>query len=106
MGEFITVGKLSDVEPGTCTSVESQGRWIALCNIDGTIYALDNTCPHAGGPLGDGYLVDHVIECPWHGWKFNVMNGERLKNPNISVACFPVRIEADDIQVAIPEHEP
>ncbi|MEK7300537.1 MAG: Rieske 2Fe-2S domain-containing protein, partial [Nitrospirota bacterium] len=54
MREFVTVAALTDVPPGTGTTVDVSGIWIARCNIDGTLYAVDNTCPHAGGPLGEG----------------------------------------------------
>ena len=77
MGHFITVAKIEELPPGTCKSVEAQGILIALCNVGGTVYALDNTCPHAGGPIGEGTIIGDVITCPWHGWRFNVRTGER-----------------------------
>ena len=103
MAEFVTVGSKTDVTPGNCISVEIKGRGIALLNVNGTIYALDNTCPHAGGPLGEGTLDGEVIECPWHGWQFNVKTGERLSNPELTVECFSVRLNGDQIQVALPK---
>ncbi len=74
MREFVTVAALTDVPPGTGTTVDVSGIWIALCNVDGMLYAVDNTCPHAGGPLGEGKLKEGIIECPWHGWKFDLDN--------------------------------
>ena len=88
MPEFVTVATVEDIPPGT-------GR---------TVYAVDNTCPHAGGPLGEGHLEGPVVECPWHGWQFNVQTGERPENPNITVACCLVRIEGNHVQVALPEN--
>ena len=104
MTEFVTVARVGDIPPGTGRTVEVQGVWIALFNVDGSFYAVDNTCPHAGGPLGEGHLDGHVVECPRHGWLFNVQTGKRPENPNITVACCPVRIEGNQIQVALPEH--
>ena len=104
MPEFVTVAMAEEILPGTGRTVEVQGVWIALFNVDGSFYAIDNTCPHAGGPLGEGHLDDHVVECPWHGWRINVQTGKRPENPNITVACFPVRIEGNQVQVALPEH--
>jgi len=104
MPEFVTVATVEEITPGTGRTVEVQGVWIALFNVDGSFYAVDNTCPHAGGPLGEGYLEGHVVECPWHGWQFNVQTGERPENPNITVACCPVRIEGNQVQVALPEN--
>jgi len=102
MSEFVTVAKVSDIPPGTGRTVEVHGVWIALFNVNGTFYAVDNTCPHSGGPLGEGYLDGDIVECPWHGWQFNVRTGVRPEVPHFAVACCPVRIEADAVQVALP----
>ncbi|MBM4124141.1 MAG: Rieske 2Fe-2S domain-containing protein [Nitrospira sp.] len=102
MTKAVTVAKLTDLEPGACLSVEAEGVYIALYNVDGTIYATDNTCPHAGGPLGEGTLCGDVVECPWHGWRFNVKTGKRPENPDLTVDCYPVEIAGDDIRVSIP----
>ena len=104
MPEFVTVAAVEDIPPGTGRTVEVKGTWIALFNVDGLFYAVDNTCPHAGGPLGEGYLDGHIVECPWHGWRFNVKTGERPENSSITVACCPIRIEGSKIQVALPEN--
>jgi nitrite reductase (NADH) small subunit/3-phenylpropionate/trans-cinnamate dioxygenase ferredoxin subunit len=104
MPGFFTVATVEEIPPGTGRTVEAQGVWIALFNVDGSFYAIDNTCPHAGGPLGEGHLEGHVVECPWHGWRFNIQTGGRPENPNITVPCFPVRIEGNQVQVALPEH--
>ncbi len=98
----VVVAKLEDLQPGTSRSVEVEGVGIALFNVDGTVYALDNTCPHAGGPLGDGRLAGECVVCPWHGWRFNVRTGERPENPAITVACYPVSIQGGDIVVTVP----
>ena len=50
------------------------------------------------------HLEGHVVECPWHGWRFDVQTGERPENPEITVACCPVRIEGNQVQVALPEN--
>lgn len=102
MSDYITVAKIDQIPPGTCKSVGVQGVFIALCNVQGTVYALDNTCPHAGGPIGEGTLAGEVITCPWHGWRFNVRTGERPENPDFKLAQCRVRIEREEIQVAIP----
>ena len=103
MPPFHPVAKVADLEPGSCLSVEAGGRWVALFNVDGTIYATDNTCPHAGGPLGEGMLDADIVECPWHGWRFNVRTGERPDNRDFSVPRYEVRVVGDEIEVALPE---
>jgi nitrite reductase (NADH) small subunit/3-phenylpropionate/trans-cinnamate dioxygenase ferredoxin subunit len=102
MSKFITVAKTQDVPPGTGRTVEVRGVWIALFNVDGSFFAVDNTCPHAGGPIGEGSLSGDVVTCPWHGWQFSVRTGERLGNPNFTVACCPVRVEGEQIRIALP----
>lgn len=102
MRDFVTVATVDQIPPGTGRTVEVHGVWIALFNVDGSYYALDNTCPHAGGPLGEGHLIDDVVECPWHGWRFNVRTGERPDNPVFTIACCPVKVEGNEVQVALP----
>ncbi len=103
MQTFVPVAKVKDLEPGDCVSVEAAGRWVALFNVNGKIYATDDTCPHAGGPLGEGTLKDEVVVCPWHGWRFNVRTGQRPEKPDLSVACYEVRVVGEEIQVAFPD---
>ncbi len=106
--EFTTVAQIADVPPGTGRTVEVKGVWIALFNIEGTFYAIDNACPHAGGPLGEGKIREGgVVECPWHGWRFNIATGQRVGNPNFEAPCCAVRVVGTEIQVALPpELEP
>ena len=107
--KFIDAAKLEELEPGTCVSVELEGdRGIALFNVDGEILALNNTCPHAGGPLGEGTLEGEVVTCTWHGWQFHVRTGQCLKNPvpAWSVTCYPTRVANGIIQVALPPETP
>jgi len=101
---FITVAQLCEFDPGMCRSVELRDIGLAIFNVNGEIFALDNTCPHAGGPLGEGALEQEVVTCPWHGWKFNVRTGQRLKNPSQewAVQRYQVRVVDGDIQVLVP----
>ena len=101
MAEFVKVANLSELEPGSCKTIEAGGKLIALFNVAGTVYALDNTCLHRGGPLGEGILEGEVITCPWHLWEYNVCTGEKVGSPEFKVASYPVQIEANDIKVAL-----
>ena len=101
MTELIKVASLSDLDPGSCKTVEAGGRSIALFNVDGAVYALDNTCLHRGGPLGEGILEGSVVTCPWHLWEYNVCTGEKVGSPDIKVASYPVQVEGDDIKIAL-----
>jgi nitrite reductase (NADH) small subunit/3-phenylpropionate/trans-cinnamate dioxygenase ferredoxin subunit len=99
---FVRVAFTHEIPSGTGRSVEVEGIWIAVFNVEGKFYAVDNSCPHAGGPLGEGKLCEGVIECPWHGWKFSVISGERVGNPNFQVACCEVHVDGNEVWIAIP----
>ncbi|RMH36093.1 MAG: non-heme iron oxygenase ferredoxin subunit [Nitrospirae bacterium] len=102
--QFRSVAQLSDLPPGTCLSIELPEAGIALFNVKGEVFALDNTCPHAGGPLGEGCLTGDLVACPWHGWKFNVRTGACLKNPSPSwqVTRYETRVVNGEVQVLLP----
>ncbi len=101
MVEFIKVASISELSVGSSKTVEVQGKVIALFNVGGRIYALDNTCLHQGGPLGEGRLEGEVVTCPWHMWEFNVRTGEKVGEPSLRVATYPVQVDGDDIKVAL-----
>ncbi len=101
MAGFVKVASTSELAPGQAMAVEVNGKTIALYNVDGTIYATDNTCLHQGGPLGEGILEGDVITCPWHMWEYNVRTGEKVGASSIQVATYPVQVEGTDIKVAV-----
>jgi len=99
MADFVKVATLSDLPPGTAKAVEVGGNSVALYNVGGTVYATTNTCPHRGGPLGEGELSESVITCPWHGFQYDVTTGKCQTNPALSLGCHPVRVEGQDVLV-------
>jgi nitrite reductase/ring-hydroxylating ferredoxin subunit len=101
MAEFVKVATVSEIAPGSTKAVEVTGKAIALFNVEGTIYATDNTCLHQGGPLGEGELMGEVVICPWHQWEYNVRTGEMVGNASVKVVTYPVQIEGGDIKVAV-----
>ncbi|MCH7824760.1 MAG: Rieske (2Fe-2S) protein [Acidobacteria bacterium] len=101
MSDFISVAKLTDVPSGEGRVVEAGGVAIALFNVDGTFHALDNTCLHRGGPLGDGVCADGTVTCPWHGWQYDMATGECKSMPGESVDTYEVRVEGEDVQVKL-----
>jgi NAD(P)H-dependent nitrite reductase small subunit len=101
MAEFVKVATLSELQEGSGKPVEVNGKAIALFNVAGKVYAIDNTCLHRGGPLGEGLLEGEVVTCPWHMWEYNVRTGELVANSEIKVATYPVQIEGTDIKVAV-----
>jgi nitrite reductase (NADH) small subunit len=95
------VGSVGDLAVGQSLVVEAAGRSIAVFNVDGSYYAIDNSCPHRGGPLGEGDLAGRVISCPWHAWRWDVSTGANVNNPAVGVACFAVHVQGDSIFVDI-----
>lgn len=101
MTDFITVGTVDEIAPGDePIIVEINRRWVAIYNIDGEFYAIEDVCTHDGGPLAEGRLQGHVIECPRHGAQFDVKTGKVLSPPAlVDVPTYEVRIEGDEIQI-------
>jgi 3-phenylpropionate/trans-cinnamate dioxygenase ferredoxin subunit len=105
MTTWQTVGKTADVPPERVALFPIGDHEIALCNVDGQFYAIDNLCTHDEGPLDQGELEGNEIECPRHGARFDVRTGEATQLPAFEpVQRHPVRVEGDDIQVGV-EHE-
>ena len=75
----------------------------ALFNVEGTIYALDGICRHAGGPIGNGTLQGDVVTCPWHGWQYHVKSGQHCLTPRIQQERFEVIVRGDDVYVLMDE---
>ena len=98
----VRVGSLGDVPAGAGRVVDAAGKSIAVFNVGGTYYAIDNECPHRGGPLGEGDLDGSIAICPWHGWRWDVKTGANANNPAIRVSCFAVTVKDDEVFVELP----
>ena len=102
MSSAVTVAKASEIKPGQGKSVEVNGKAIAVFNVDGTFYAIDDTCTHVGGPLSEGSLSGTTVTCPWHGAEFDVTCGKHLSPPaSAGVACYKVTVSGEDVQVEV-----
>ena len=102
MATFVTVAHIGEVKKGQVKTFHVNGHHIALCNVEGTYFATQDLCTHDGGPLGEGELWDYDIECPRHGARFDVRTGKVTALPAMfPIKTFPVRVQDDDIQVAI-----
>ena len=99
---FVKVGKLSDVPPGAAKVFEIEDRAVAVCNVDGELYAIDDVCTHDEGSLDQGELEGYEIECPRHGARFDVRTGAVRALPAVvPVDTFKVRVEGDDIELEL-----
>jgi nitrite reductase/ring-hydroxylating ferredoxin subunit len=101
--EFVTVAHLSEVPPGTVMQVQAGERWYALVNVGGVLHALDNNCPHNGGPLAKGTLEGKQLICPWHAWSWDVTSGRNCApGTDWRALRVPVRLlENGDIQLPV-----
>jgi nitrite reductase (NADH) small subunit/3-phenylpropionate/trans-cinnamate dioxygenase ferredoxin subunit len=91
--------KVSEIPPGSIREVQVAGKPVALANVGGRFYAIENTCLHRGGPLGQGQLEGTVVTCPWHGWQFDVTTGKAVLNPNAGVRCLASEVRGDQVYV-------
>jgi len=102
MAELIPVAKKSAIAPGKGMAVDVKGTRVAVFNINGEIFAIDDTCTHAGGSLSEGDVEGNIVTCPWHGATFDVTSGNVLSEPAAdSVKSYKVRVEGDDIKIEI-----
>ncbi|MBI1795867.1 MAG: non-heme iron oxygenase ferredoxin subunit [Candidatus Eisenbacteria bacterium] len=98
---FVTVATVGEIPDGGVKVARLDDREIAIFHVAGRYYAMDDVCTHDGGPLAEGVLEDHVIECPRHGARFDVRTGVVLAMPATApVPIYSVRIEGDAVQVA------
>jgi nitrite reductase (NADH) small subunit len=75
---------------------------IALFRAGEQVYAYPNVCPHKGGPVGEGLVVDGIVTCPWHGSQFDIMTGACVSGPaDGSLEPIPVDFEGDDVLVDV-----
>ncbi len=97
----VRIAAAADLPPGQARVVEAAGKPIAVVNADGEFYAVDNTCLHRGGPVGEGELRGLVLTCPWHGWRWDVRTGANVNNPAVKLTCYPVTVEQGAVYVLV-----
>jgi nitrite reductase (NADH) small subunit len=98
----VRLAAVEDVPAGEGRVVEAEGKDLALFNVEGTFYAIENACAHRGGPLGEGDLEGRIVLCPWHAWRWDVTTGANANNPAVKMACFPVIVESGAVFVELP----
>jgi len=98
---FERAAKTAEVPAGTVHEIQVAGKAVAIANVAGKFYAINNTCLHRGGPLGQGSLKDKIVTCPWHGWEYDVTSGKLVQNPNMGVACYATEVRGDEVFIEI-----
>ena len=101
MANFVKICKTGDVKAGSGKSIEINGKPVAVFNIAGNFYAINDTCRHRGGPLGEGELDGKTVICPWHGWRYNVTTGANELVPDLPIDRYEVKVEGDDVLVEV-----
>lgn len=93
---------LSELPPGAGKEIERADSTYAVCNVEGKLYCTDGTCPHAGGPLGQGTLNGNYIVCPWHGYEFDCRTGLNEDDEYMRIQTFPVAVQNGEILIDLP----
>ena len=102
MTNFVKVAKTDEITPGQAKIVDVHGKEIAVFNIDGAYFAIDNMCTHEEASLADGEITGFEVACPLHGAKFDVRSGAVLGPPAYDdVASYPARVSGSDVEVDV-----
>lgn len=100
MSEFSEAARVDQLPPGTGTTVKVAGKDVAIFNVDGDVYAIDDTCAHAGASLGSGKLSGRIVTCRAHGLRYDVTTGQ-FTTGGFGVASYPVKVVDGKIMVAV-----
>ncbi len=102
--KWMNVVKTSAIEPGQSIVIKLDNKSIAIFNTGKRFYAINNACPHLGGPLNEGTLEGEVVTCPWYGWQYDLKSGCPITTPN--VRTYPLRLKGDTLQIAVTPEAP
>jgi nitrite reductase/ring-hydroxylating ferredoxin subunit len=102
MMPLVKVKPLADFPPGSVEEAAAGEAFYAICNVDGALHCVEGTCPHAGGPLGQGNLHGNYLVCPWHGWEFDTRTGLNDSDEDVKLATFPVVVQDGVIHIDVP----
>ena len=105
MADFVDVAHLEQLPPGRGTSVTVTGKDVALFNVDGTVYAMEDSCLHQAASLGASELRGKVVTCRGHGWRYDVTTGAMVHAPDVGLDTYPVQVVDGRILVAVDGHE-
>ena len=96
---FVRAARKDEIPAGAIREFQVDGLTVAIANIGNKFYAINNTCLHRGGPLGQGELQGKILTCPWHGWQYDVTTGKLTMNPAAGVECYALEVKGEDIWV-------
>jgi 3-phenylpropionate/trans-cinnamate dioxygenase ferredoxin subunit len=101
--QFYQIGDANELPPGGRMFIDAGELSIILFNIDGKYFAIQDTCTHDNGPLGDADVKDYCVVCPRHGARFDIRTGQVLSLPAVrNIATFPVRVVDGILEIGLP----
>jgi len=99
----VAAGRLDALPLGRPFLLEAAGRRVALVRVGDTVHALDDSCPHAGGPLSEGAVFEGTLICPYHTWMWDLETGVCREPARAGcVAVYPTSVEAGEVWVELP----
>ncbi len=102
MGQRIAIGSVNDIPVGQCIVVTINEKDVAIFNVKGEFYAIDDLCPHMGASLSGGHVEDGCVTCPWHYWRFRLSDGTWADSPKVKTGSYPIHVVGDEIHLELP----
>lgn len=100
MAEYVKVAKTNEIENGQARLVSIEGKEVAVFNVSGKFYAIENACTHRGGSLAEGEISEYQVTCPLHGATFDIRSGAATSPPaSRGTPSYMVRVSGSDIEV-------
>ena len=102
MAEFVRICSQSELpKVDDVREFTAAGKAICVANVAGTICVLDGTCPHEGGPLGEGMIEEGRVVCPWHGYAFDPKTGATENDPELKAEVLESKIEGGELKARL-----
>lgn len=102
MGQRIVVGRAADIPVGGNKMVEVGKKDVAVFNVNGEFFAIDDLCPHMGASLSGGHVEDGCVICPWHYWRFRLSDGAWADSPRVRTGSYPVHVVDGVVHIEVP----
>jgi nitrite reductase (NADH) small subunit len=102
MSEFVRICAQGELPAaGNVKEFTVDGRALCVANVDGAICVLDGTCPHEGGPLGEGSIEGGKVVCPWHEYAFDVHTGANDEDPDVKASVLEAKVENGELRAKL-----
>lgn len=102
MSQLVRLCKREELPPaGQAREFTAADKPICVANVDGICTAMNNVCPHRGGPLAEGTIEGTKIICPWHAWEFDLLSGECGTTAGVKTDIYRIQLDGDDVLIEI-----